>query len=215
MKIKAVIFDMDGVLIDSEITYIRLWQKFLAEQGVSASIGDLRVLAGCSRDVENEFLSGILHRSIEEVEEMKLSFYSRHPINYKSIQKPFTKELLSYLKEKDITIALASSSPLDNIEEVLRQCDLTDFFSIIVSGEQFERTKPDPQIYEYTVQQLGVSKEEIIVVEDSEYGIQAASAAGLYVFALLDPILQFDVSKASVAIQSLQEVIHMIERGNQ
>ena len=146
---------------------------------------------------------------------MKLSFYSRHPINYKSIQKPFTKELLSYLKEKDITIALASSSPLDNIEEVLRQCDLTDFFSIIVSGEQFERTKPDPQIYEYTVQQLGVSKEEIIVVEDSEYGIQAASAAGLYVFALLDPILQFDVSKASVAIQSLQEVIHMIERGNQ
>ena len=45
MKIKAVIFDMDGVLIDSEITYIRLWQKFLAEQGVSASIGDLRVIA--------------------------------------------------------------------------------------------------------------------------------------------------------------------------
>lgn len=215
MKIKAVIFDMDGVLVDSEITYIRLWQTFLAENGVSVSIADLRFLAGSSREIENQFLSKMLHLSVREVEKKKKDFYQKHPINYKNIQKPFSRQLLSFLKEKEIKIALASSSPMENIEEVLLQCDIYDFFSFLVSGEQFEKTKPDPQIYEYTVQQLGLEKEEILVIEDSEYGITSATSAGLIVIALLDPILQFNVSKATYQIKTLKDAINIIERRNQ
>lgn len=214
MKIKAVIFDMDGVLVDSEITYIRLWQTFLAENGVSVSIADLRFLAGSSREIENQFLSKMLHLSVREVEKKKKDFYQKHPINYKNIQKPFSRQLLSFLKEKEIKIALASSSPMENIEEVLLQCDIYDFFSFLVSGEQFEKTKPDPQIYEYTVQQLGLEKEEILVIEDSEYGITSATSAGLTVIALLDPILQFNVSKATYQIKTLKDAINIIERRN-
>lgn len=215
MKIKAVIFDMDGVLVDSEITYIRLWQTFLAENGVSVSIADLRFLAGSSREIENQFLSKMLHLSVREVEKKKKDFYQKHPINYKNIQKPFSRQLLSFLKEKEIKIALASSSPMENIEEVLLQCDIYDFFSFLVSGEQFEKTKPDPQIYEYTVQQLGLEKEEILVIEDSEYGISSATSAGLTVIALLDPILQFNVSKATYQIKTLKDAINIIERRTQ
>lgn len=215
MKIKAVIFDMDGVLVDSEITYIRLWQTFLAENGVSVSIADLRFLAGSSREIENQFLSKMLHLSVREVEKKKKDFYQKHPINYKNIQKPFSRQLLSFLKEKEIKIALASSSPMENIEEVLLQCDIYDFFSFLVSGEQFEKTKPDPQIYEYTVQQLGLEKEEILVIEDSEYSITSATSAGLTVIALLDPILQFNVSKATYQIKTLKDAINIIERRNQ
>lgn len=215
MKIKAVIFDMDGVLVDSEITYIRLWQTFLAENGVSVSIADLRFLAGSSREIENQFLSKMLHLSVREVEKKKKDFYQKHPINYKNIQKPFSRQLLSFLKEKEIKIALASSSPMENIEEVLLQCDIYDFFSFLVSGEQFEKTKPDPQIYEYTAQQLGLEKEEILVIEDSEYGITSATSAGLTVIALLDPILQFNVSKATYQIKTLKDAINIIERRNQ
>lgn len=215
MKIKAVIFDMDGVLVDSEITYIRLWQTFLAENGVSVSIADLRFLAGSSREIENQFLSKMLHLSVREVEKKKKDFYQKHPINYKNIQKPFSRQLLSFLKEKEIKIALASSSPMENIEEVLLQCDIYNFFSFLVSGEQFEKTKPDPQIYEYTVQQLGLEKEEILVIEDSEYGITSATSAGLTVIALLDPILQFNVSKATYQIKTLKDAINIIERRNQ
>lgn len=215
MKIKAVIFDMDGVLVDSEITYIRLWQTFLAENGVSVSIADLRFLAGSSREIENQFLSKMLHLSVREVEKKKKDFYQKHPINYKNIQKPFSRQLLSFLKEKEIKIALASSSPMENIEEVLLQCDIYDFFSFLVSGEQFEKTKPDPQIYEYTVQQLGLEKEEILVIEDSEYGITSATSAGLTVIALLDPILQFNVSKATYQIKTLKDAINIMERRNQ
>ena len=215
MKIKEVIFDMDGVLVDSEITYIRLWQTFLAENGVSVSIADLRFLAGSSREIENQFLSKMLHLSVREVEKKKKDFYQKHPINYKNIQKPFSRQLLSFLKEKEIKIALASSSPMENIEEVLLQCDIYDFFSFLVSGEQFEKTKPDPQIYEYTVQQLGLEKEEILVIEDSEYGITSATSAGLTVIALLDPILQFNVSKATYQIKTLKDAINIIERRNQ
>lgn len=104
---------------------------------------------------------------------------------------------------------------MENIEEVLLQCDIYDFFSFLVSGEQFEKTKPDPQIYEYTVQQLGLEKEEILVIEDSEYGITSATSAGLTVIALLDPILQFNVSKATYQIKTLKDAINIIERRNQ
>ena len=172
-------------------------------------------LAGSSREIENQFLSKMLHLSVREVEKKKKDFYQKHPINYKNIQKPFSRQLLSFLKEKEIKIALASSSPMENIEEVLLQCDIYDFFSFLVSGEQFEKTKPDPQIYEYTVQQLGLEKEEILVIEDSEYGITSATSAGLTVIALLDPILQFNVSKATYQIKTLKDAINIIERRNQ
>ena len=78
----------------------------------------------------------------------------------------------------------------------------------------FEKTKPDPQIYEYTVQQLGYKKEEIFAVEDSEYGIESASAAGLRVIALLDPVFNFNVSKADFKISTLKDAIPIIERRN-
>lgn len=215
MKIKAVIFDMDGVLVNSEIAYIQLWQTFLAENGASASFADLRFLAGSSRQIENQFFSKKLNLSLTDFEQKKNDFYLHHPINYKEIQRPYVNTLLDDLKEKGIEIALASSSPMENIIDVLTQCEIRDYFSLLISGEMFEKTKPDPQIYEYTVQQLGYKKEEIIVIEDSEYGIESASAAGLHVIALLDPIFNFNVAKATFKISTLKDAIPIIERRNE
>lgn len=214
MTIKAIIFDMDGVLVNSEIAYIQLWQTFLAENGASASFADLRFLAGSSRQIENQFFSKLLNLSISDFEQKKNKFYMQHPINYKEIQRPYVNTLLNYLKEKKIEIALASSSPMENIIDVLTQCKIRDYFSFLISGEMFEKTKPDPQIYEYTVQQLGYKKEEIFAVEDSEYGIESASAAGLRVIALLDPVFNFNVSKADFKISTLKDAIPIIERRN-
>lgn len=135
---------------------------------------ELLFLIGCSRKTEDEFIASRLDISVERAQDLKKTFFENHKVDYLKIRMPYVLELLAYLKNNEITMALASSSPMDNIEDVLKQCEIETYFKYIVSGENFKRTKPDPEIYEYTCKQIGVSKDEIWVVEDSEYGIEAA-----------------------------------------
>lgn len=208
--IKAVIFDMDGVLINSEIVYIKLLEQFLAESGVFVKREELYFLAGAPRSEDERFLAEKLKMDAKEINMKKDAFFVQHPIDYRSIRKAYVTELLAYLKKRHIMMALASSSTLENIEEVLLACEISDYFAFCVSGDQFVKTKPDPQIYEYCVQQLGYAKHEILVVEDSTYGIEAAKRAGLKVAAVLDPVLCFDVSRADVVMHTLREVKQLV-----
>lgn len=93
------------------------------------------------------------------------------------------------------------------VEDVLKQCEIETYFKYIVSGENFKRTKPDPEIYEYTCKQIGVSKDEIWVVEDSEYGIEAAKNAGLKVMGLYNSKLYQDLTDANLIISSLKQIM--------
>lgn len=210
-NIKAFIFDMDGVLIDSEMEYIKLFESFLAESKVDIQREKLYFLAGSTREVEDRFLAKLLNVSVEEARRRKYAYYERFPLNYLKLRKDYVKEVLTYLKEQGFVIALASSSPMSNIQEVIKQCEIQQFFSLLVSGERFKESKPNPEIYEYTVEHLGLNKSEILVVEDSNYGVQAAKSAGLSVVALLDPILQFDVDKADYKIKYLKELIKLVK----
>lgn len=96
---------------------------------------------------------------------------------------------------------------MDNILDVLNQCEIETYFKYIVSGENFKRTKPDPEIYEYTCKQLDVSKDEIWVVEDSEYGIEAAKNAGLKVIGLYNRELYQDLTDANLIVSSLKQIM--------
>lgn len=209
--IKAVIFDMDGVLINSEIEYIKLSKRFLDEQGIDLSFEDLFFFAGSPRSVELEFLSEKMNLPKEECELIEDEFFKKFTINYAQIKKYYVDELLSFLKSKGITIALASSSKMSNIEQVLNECNIRDYFTYVVSGEMFKRTKPDPEIYEYTCKKLNIEKDQILVVEDSTYGITASKAAGLKTVAIIDPILKFDNTLADYRVDSLKDVVDIIE----
>lgn len=208
--IKAVIFDMDGVLIDSEKEYLRINQLFLKESKVNLPIEELYFLAGSNAKVENAFYSKVLKKPIEEVQRLSNEFYKKHPVDYKKIVKPYVHDILKWLKEKKIAIGLASSSPLENIKFVLKELEIESYFSFVVSGEMFEKSKPNPEIYEYSVSKLGVDKKNILVVEDSSYGIEAAYKAGLSVVAVIDEVLKFDTTYAQYRIHSLDELVGII-----
>ena len=114
--------------------------------------------------------------------------------------------VLEQLRAMGLQLALASSSPMSNIRQVLGECGLMEFFPVIVSGEQFEASKPDPEIYLHTMARLGRRPEECLIVEDSTYGVQAGAAAGGLVAALRDERFPFDQSAARFHIGNLSEI---------
>ena len=202
---------MDGVLVNTEIEYIKQYKTFLEECKVPIQIEELYFLAGSSKKVEHEFLEKITKISMNDIIQLKDKYFALHPLNYSKLTKYYVKEILEYLKEKHIKIALASSSSINNIMDVLEQCDIKEYFSIIVSGDFFQNTKPNPEIYEFTVNKLNIDKKEIIAVEDSNYGIEAAKRANIKVAAVLDPILNFDTQLADYRIKTLEELKDIIE----
>ena len=209
--IKAVIFDMDGVLVDSERVFIDYLAKFFEINRVLLDKEKLYYLVGTPANTDDVFVAEKLNMNIDEARKIKDQFFIDNPIRYGEILKDYVKETLDYLKKHSIKIALASSSSMKSIERALGECKIEDYFCQIVSGEMFKESKPNPEIYEYSVSRLGLDKKEIIVVEDSCYGVCSAKAAGLKVCAINDPLFNFDLSKADYKVNSLKEFIDIMK----
>lgn len=100
---------------------------------------------------------------------------------------------------------------LDLVERVLRENEIREYFEVVVSGSQFKRSKPDPEIYQYTASRLGVRTEECLAVEDSTIGITAASRAGMKIAAVIDNRYNFDQSLADYHIARVKEVLEVVK----
>ena len=210
--IRTVIFDMDGVLIDSEIVYLRHQKKKLEKKYPWIKESDLYPLVGMDNNEDKYFMADLLGGDAEDptfLQELK-EVYSGVEISYPEIMRPVVPSLLKSLKEQGLKIALASSSHMDNILEVLTSCKIRDFFDFVVSGEQFVHSKPDPEIYFHVMKALEVQPEECLIIEDSTYGVTAAHRAGAHVIAIRDDRFCFDQSLADYQINSLEEVLQYI-----
>ncbi len=214
--IKAVIFDMDGVLIDSEIVYLRHQHQSLKKQYPWVTEEHLYPTVGMSKAEHRRFLARLLRRDaadpafLHELSAMEQAC----SIFYPEILNPQAVPVLKTLKAGGLQIALASSSGIANIRRVLTECGIAPYFGCVVSGEQFRRSKPDPEIYRYTMRRLNRRPAECLVVEDSTYGVQAGAAAGAPVAALRDDRFPFDQSAARFYIKSLSEIVPLIETEN-
>ena len=210
--IRTVIFDMDGVLIDSEIVYLRHQKKKLEKKYPWIKESDLYPLVGMDNNEDKYFMADLLGGDAEDpafLQELK-EVYSGVEISYPEIMRPVVPSLLKSLKEQGLKIALASSSRMDNILEVLTSCKIREFFDFVVSGEQFVHSKPDPEIYFHVMKALEVQPEECLIIEDSTYGVTAAHRAGAHVIAIRDDRFCFDQSLADYQINSLEEVLQYI-----
>lgn len=208
MSKKAVIFDMDGVLIDSEPVYLDMFQVFLEENNCVVDKKTLYAIAGASSRQTWEFIAQMWYEKIDP-EELHQIFRKKYPdfqIPYKEVIFPGTRELLKWLKEKGIILALASSSSEKSIYRMLAETGLDGCFSCVVSGKMFRESKPNPEIYLHTLYSLGLPAGDCVAVEDSTYGIQAAKAAGLQVVAVKDERFSYDQSDADWKIESTREL---------
>lgn len=207
---EAVIFDMDGVLIDSEIVYYEWLKSFLEKKGCRLPEEQIKKLSGLSMVQSEQLLDKYFENGaklwrgyIEECEE--------YPLDYNDIVNPGVRELLDFLKEKRVKTALASSSDKKEILEVLEEIKLRDYFQVILSGDMFQESKPNPEIYLETMKRLEIVPEKCIVIEDSDYGITAGKTAGAYVIAKEEKRLGFSQNMADWIAPDMYQVKDKIE----
>lgn len=211
--IKAVIFDMDGVLIDSEICYLQYDLAFARTKNPNVTIEQLYGMVGASKEdawsvMARAIDNGQSWQELRDEYRASVDIYSE--MDYRAIFRREAKDLIKLLKERGFCLALASSTQMDIIMRVLNENNITSYFNAIVSGSQFKQSKPNPEIYNYTATQLGLSPEECLVIEDSTLGITAASRAGMTIAALIDDRFGFDRSLADYEIHSFSEIIKIL-----
>lgn len=156
MKYKAVIFDMDGVLIDSEYFYLERTYRELVKRYPWIRIEELYPIVGMSGKTERILMHELARRPLDDLqfdEELEEIYQSSHIADFTEVLYPEVKEILRWLKEQGLQIALASSSPVHCISQMLDQCDIRDYFESVISGESLVMSKPDPEIYQITMKQ--------------------------------------------------------------
>lgn len=207
--IKAVIFDMDGVIIDSELEYLKKDLEFARSKNPSVKLEDLFGMVGSSReDAWNCMVRAVDNG--QTWEELRDEFRSLRDVysemDYRRIFRPQIPGILDFIKSQGLRLALASSTQMPVIQRVLTENGIARYFEVVVSGSQFKRSKPDPEIYHYTAKQLALPESDCLVIEDSTFGVTAASRAGMKIAALIDDRFHFDQSLADYRMENLDEI---------
>lgn len=213
-KIQAVIFDMDGVLFDTERAYMKRLNRFMRQDGMQIDMEMQMKLLGSSDNDKWNYINNLYNQTQTREEFFKRydAFYKDDPFSYQKIIFDEVEDTLHALSKRGYRLALASSSIKKEIEIALTQCNFQHLFTSILSGEECIATKPDPQIYLDTLHKLNLKAEDCIVIEDSEIGIKAAKGAGLRVIARKDDYINVDQSKADYIIHHHHEIIEIINK---
>lgn len=208
----AVIFDMDGVIVDTERFYFDTLAQLFDKEGIDVPRVELCHAVGASfQDFKRNLVRWYGMGGVEITAEEGLARYneweSQHAPDFAALLNPGVVETIKELKARGVRVALASSSPMNNILEVLGACGLDGEFELVTSGEQFHQGKPSPEIYLHTLENLGLSADECCCIEDSVPGIAAGKAAGLTVFAKREERFGFSQDAADCIIDSVPDLL--------
>lgn len=202
-KITSVIFDMDGVIFDSERLILDCWEKVGEKYGVTGIRQVFTECIGTNNRKTQEIVYAHYGESFpyEEFRKEASVFFQEYMKDKGLPVKKGVRELLQYLKAEEIPIGLASSTRQAVVEEELRQAGLHDFFQVIMGGDQLKRSKPEPDIYLMTCEKMGCLPENTYAIEDSHNGIRSAYSAGMMPIMVPDLLQVTDEMKEkSVAI---------------
>ncbi|MBP3889116.1 MAG: HAD family phosphatase [Cellulosilyticum sp.] len=196
---KVIVFDMDGILFDTENLYIQCWSQAAKEAQVENIVPVLRECIGTNETRTREIIK--FHYG----EDFDLDYYhtkaranfSKYIEDYGMPMKSGVHELLSYLKEEGYRIGLASSTKLESVKAHLKRAGIDHYFEVLVGGDMVKESKPNPEIYLIACNQLGAKPEETIAIEDSLNGIRAAFSAGM------KPIMVPDLIEPTKEIEAM------------
>ena len=219
MRYKGIIFDMDGVLIDSEPIYLQEVIDYILDV-LKEDVDFLELkeamykIVGSSDKRTYEIIADYLDNKYSP-QELRAGIHAMEfNLDYRTILNPHVLNALPRLKKAGYKLAIASSSSMENIKTITSQCGIDQYFDCMVSGFDFEESKPDPAIYLETLQRLDLKPEEVIAIEDSTYGIQACINANVRVIAKEDHRYNFNQGLADVVASDILEAFNIIEYWN-
>lgn len=187
-EIKAVIFDLDGVIVSTDEFHYRAWKKMADEEGIPFSLEDNERLRGVSR---MESLEIILEKSTHVysegekhlLTERKNTYYRNSLASLSALDiLPGVLDKLKELKQRHVKIAIGSSSK--NAGPILNAVGLGSTFDVVADGTHVRRSKPDPEVFTLAGNRLGIPPDACLVVEDADAGVEAGISAGMPVLAV-------------------------------
>lgn len=189
---KAVIFDLDGVIVSTDAYHYKAWKKMADDEQLPFDEKLNHELRGVSRMESLEIILKNADKSNQFTDDEKLAMTNKKNAYYQTLLNDLDESSLldgaiktiNVLKERNIPIAIASSSK--NAKRILDALDLTESFDEIVDGTMIKNSKPDPEVFEKAKNMLGVKSSECFVVEDAVSGIEAAKAANMKAIAVND-----------------------------
>ncbi len=187
---KAVVFDMDGVLFDTEIVCMKAWMAVAERRGLSGMEEIFNQVIGLNA---NDSRLIVLKAYGEDFDypgfrQEAAEFFQKDIRENGLPVKPGVPEILEWLKGSGYKVGLASSTRSESVLSHLKQAEMEEYFSVVVTGDMIEHSKPRPDIYLLACSRLGVEPEQAYAIEDSPNGVRSAHAAGMWTIMVPDMI---------------------------
>ncbi len=205
--IRAFLFDFDGVILDTENLSIQIYERMYRKYGLAFSPDKLLKFIGTDGNFQPI-------KDIEKVDpnvtpqELRAYYVSQSAEGVKKLKlMPGVQSLLDYARQNQIRVGIASSSPRKWLDEAAASKNILSQFDIIITADQVQHVKPDPEIFITAMNALKVKPEESIIFEDSQNGLKAAKTAGAFCVTIDGPYKEFfDYSASDLHLTSLAEI---------
>lgn len=206
--VKGVIFDFDGVIVDSEVEYVATVVEYLHRIGIETTFNDVKYIVGQNMDgIASDLIRQFnLDLPVEKVIKDSLEVCDELFDITKLKPMKGLMEFLERCKTKGIRMAIGSSSDYNYLYTILDCIHARDYFDFVLSGTDFVKGKPDPEIYNVAAERMGIDKKDLMVIEDSRNGVMAGVAAGIYTVGLKVSEVTQDTSMADIEVHDFSEI---------
>ncbi len=210
---RAVIFDMDGVIVDSMPYHFLAWYEALRPYGIRVSCFDIYSKEG--ERWEKTLKNFLKRKNLDPSDKIIKRIFSARKRIFKNKFKRLTfrgaKEFLTCLNKNGYMLGLVTGTPQKEIKEILPK-RIEKIFDCIVAGDHVKKGKPHPEPYLEAARILGVGPGECVVVENAPFGIEAAKRAGMYCIALTTSLPREYLKKADIVVENLEEISSLVDR---
>lgn len=217
MTIKGAVFDMDGLMLDTEKLLVRFWREAAAYYGYDMTDENVFEIRSLSRKYSVPLLKGIFGEDFpfDEVRSRRIALMNEYIDENGFDVKKGLFEMLDFLKENDYLVAVATATDRERAERYLKKIGAYEYFDAVICGDMVKNGKPEPDIYITAAAELGLSPEECAAFEDSPNGIKSAWSAGCKVIMIPDltqpddsvmPMLSGVYENLGIAVDFFREV---------
>ncbi len=209
MTIKGLIFDFDGTIQDTEVPEYQVWKTIYQQYNCQLPVSDYRVCIGTPVS-GFDIISNLQEKIGKPVNTQAIKAFYDRVSHERIINEPIKAGVMDYIqyaRKNGLKLAVASSSPISWVGKHLSRLKIDHHFNAILSQDDVDHVKPDPELYNLALERLGIQPHEAIAFEDSIFGVQAAKNAGIFCVAIPSALLPVEeFQHADLIVKSLAEL---------